>query len=129
MVEEQQVLTLDTEDQSLRVDRAVAQLGREEPCRTATLPLVGATTRPEADAPRLRRRFGSEAEAVAASGGNDAIAPGVPVLQCEVDWAIAAEGAITPEDVADRRLRLDLVPAWRDASWDYVASNLESRKN
>jgi glycerol-3-phosphate dehydrogenase len=110
------------------VDRAVAQLGRELPCRTTTLPLVGATTQPDADAPRLRRRFGAEADAVAAFGRNEPIAPGVPVLRCEVDWAVAAEGAITVEDVADRRLRLDLVPAWRTAAAAYLEERVASRR-
>jgi hypothetical protein len=51
------------------------------------------------------------------------------VLRCEVDWALAAEGAVTVEDVIDRRLRLDLVPAWRAAALDYVADRVESRHN
>jgi glycerol-3-phosphate dehydrogenase len=102
------------------VDRAVTMLGRGTPCRTATLPLVGVAERPPADAPRLRRRFGAEADAVAALGLSEPIAAGVPVLRNEVAWARRAEGAITAEDVLDRRLRLDLVPAWRRAAMPYV---------
>ncbi|HEX3708188.1 MAG TPA: glycerol-3-phosphate dehydrogenase/oxidase [Mycobacteriales bacterium] len=102
------------------VDRAVTRLGLDLTCRTTTLPLVGATTRPDADAPRLRRRFGAEADAVAALGPTEPIASGVPVLRCEVAWAMDAEGAITVDDVIDRRLRLDLVPSWRASALSYV---------
>jgi hypothetical protein len=43
----------------------------------------------------------------------------VPALRCEAHWAVAAEGAVTPGDV-ERRLRLDLVPAWAAAARPYV---------
>jgi glycerol-3-phosphate dehydrogenase len=102
------------------VDRAVATLGREIPCRTTNLPLVGATSRPGPEASRLRRRFGADAQAVAAAGPVEPIAAGVPALKCEVAWAIRAEGALTADDVLDRRLRVDLVPAWRAAAAPYV---------
>jgi glycerol-3-phosphate dehydrogenase len=102
------------------VDRVVKVLGVDVACRTETLPLVGATTRPDADAPRLRRRFGAEADEVAAAGAAEPIAPGVPALRSEVVWAVRAEGAVTVEDVLDRRLRLDLVPRWREAALDHV---------
>jgi glycerol-3-phosphate dehydrogenase len=102
------------------VDRAVKLLGSEARCRTQSLPLVGVAARPGADAPRLRRRFGAEAEEVAASGPGEPIGAGVPVLRSEVAWAIRAEGAITVEDVLDRRLRLDLVPKWRAIALPYV---------
>jgi glycerol-3-phosphate dehydrogenase len=102
------------------VDRAVDLLGVSASCRTGSLPLVGVTTRPDDDAPRLRRRFGAEADEVAAAGIAEPIAPGVPALRSEVAWAVEAEGAITVADVLDRRLRLDLVPAWREAAESYV---------
>jgi glycerol-3-phosphate dehydrogenase len=102
------------------VDRVASNLGHSVACRTADLPLVGAAPRAAADADRLRRRFGAEAAAVAAAGPVEPIAPGVPVLKCEVAWAIEMEGAITAEDILDRRLRLDLVPMWRDAAEPYV---------
>jgi glycerol-3-phosphate dehydrogenase len=50
----------------------------------------------------------------------------VPALRCEVDWAIHAEGALTVDDVLDRRLRLDLVPTWREAVAPYVEERIES---
>jgi glycerol-3-phosphate dehydrogenase len=102
------------------VDRACSMLGRDSSCKTATLPLVGASARPAADAPRLRRRFGAEADAVAALGSSEPLAAGVPALRNEVAWALRAEGALTVEDVIDRRLRLDLVPSWRAASLSHV---------
>jgi glycerol-3-phosphate dehydrogenase len=110
------------------VDRVVETLGRDLACRTTTLPLVGAAPRVGPGAPRLRRRFGAEAEAVAAAGPVEPIADGVPVLKCEVRWAIQAEGAVTAEDVLDRRLRVDLVPAWRAATQSYVDEVLASQE-
>jgi glycerol-3-phosphate dehydrogenase len=106
------------------VDRVAAQLGHGVGCRTASLPLVGAMPRAEAGADRLLRRFGAEADQVAAAGPAGAIAAGVPVQRCEVGWALAAEGAVTAADVLDRRLRLDLVPAWREAARPYVEEQL-----
>jgi glycerol-3-phosphate dehydrogenase len=102
------------------VDRVAQGLDHGIACRTTDLPLVGATTRAEPGADRLRRRFGAEAERVAAAGPVEPIASGVPVLRCEVAWAIQAEGAVTAADVLDRRLRVDLVPAWRKAVAPYV---------
>jgi glycerol-3-phosphate dehydrogenase len=46
------------------------------------------------------------------------------VLRCEVDWAVRAEGAVTVDDILDRRLRVDLVPAWRAAASSYVEERL-----
>lgn len=112
------------------VDAAVRAIGIERGCRTQQLPLVGAAPRqaaiPAAQVPRLVRRFGAEAAAVAAAGDTEPIAVDVPALRCEVDWAVRAEGAITVEDVLDRRLRLDLVPAWRAVAAPYVEERLAS---
>jgi glycerol-3-phosphate dehydrogenase len=105
------------------VDRVVARLGVGGGCVTRTLPLVGAASRGAVQPAlphRLSRRFGSDAAAVAASGPVEPVAAGVPALKCEVGWALTAEGAVTVEDV-ERRLRLDLVPAWRDAARGYLA--------
>ncbi|MDQ1696992.1 MAG: glycerol-3-phosphate dehydrogenase, partial [Frankiaceae bacterium] len=102
------------------VDRVVQRLGRGGTCRTTRLPLVGAANVHDPAVPeRLRRRFGADGAAVAACGPIEPIAPGVPGLKCEVEWAIVAEGAITADDV-DRRLRFDVVPGWRDAARGYV---------
>jgi glycerol-3-phosphate dehydrogenase len=86
------------------------------PCRTATLPLVGA----EGVAPtgRLGRRYGSEAAEVAALDPDlmGPVADGVPVLGVELLWGLRVEGALTVEDLLERRTRLSLVPPWADAA-------------
>ncbi|HEX4655208.1 MAG TPA: glycerol-3-phosphate dehydrogenase/oxidase [Mycobacteriales bacterium] len=102
------------------VDRVARRLGHDRPSVTTTLPLVGAPGGVDASGPdRLRRRFGAEAAAVAACGPLEPVAPGLPALKCEVGWAVAAEGAVTASDV-EGRLRLDVVPAWREAARPYV---------
>ena len=110
------------------VDRVVHRLGRGGACITTTLPLVGARAASgngdELPA-RLRRRFGTEAAAVAGCGPAGPIAPGLPMLDCEARWAVLAEGAVTAGDV-ERRLRLDLVPAWRTAAAPHVEELLSS---
>ena len=66
---------------------------------------------------QLRQRFGAEAPLVAhmASGPEDLTPLGnSPVLPVELAWALAAEGAITDADVLERRLRLDIMPWWRE---------------
>ena len=101
------------------VDAVSRRLGVGRSCVTTSLPLVGAGAGRPAGPPRLVRRFGTEAEQVAAAGAAEPLAPDLPALRCEVDWAIQAEGAVTAEDV-DRRLRLDLVPAWSQAARPYI---------
>ena len=108
------------------VDAVVAQ--RElpaGPCRTATLPLVGAASRVELariDAPaRLVRRYGTEAAAVLdnarrETGLSDAdllapIAPGVPTTMAELVFAVTHEGARTVEDLLERRTRISMAAA------------------
>ncbi len=92
------------------------------PCRTMSLPLVGATGPVTPGLPeRLVRRYGAEAAEVAALAGGDArllepVAPGVPVLGVELAWGLRAEGALTAEDLLERRTRLSLVDAWHEAA-------------
>jgi glycerol-3-phosphate dehydrogenase len=87
-------------------------------CHTRSLPLLGAAPRPvlgQLSAPeRLVRRYGTEASAVAALADKDPrlaapLAPGLGVLGVEVVWALRAEGALTVDDVLERRTRLSLV--------------------
>ncbi len=106
------------------VDRVAARPGvAAGPCRTPGLAVVGADG-PAADArglpPRLVRRYGAEAEAVAALARDRPellrpVAPGVPVLGAELVWAVLHEGALTAGDVVHRRTRAGLVPEWADA--------------
>jgi glycerol-3-phosphate dehydrogenase len=95
------------------------------PCRTADLPLVGAGA---VGTDRLTRRYGSEADQVASCGPLTPIAEGVPVLEAELVWGLRAEGAITAEDLLERRTRLSLVDAWHEAAKPAVEALL-SRKN
>ncbi|MFE5976301.1 glycerol-3-phosphate dehydrogenase/oxidase [Streptomyces sp. NPDC056460] len=95
------------------------------PCRTASLPLVGAA-RPKAlaglDVPaRLVYRYGSEAPAVHALGLEDPalarpVVPGHPVTGAELVWAVRHEGALDTSDLLDRRTRIGLVPEDRAAA-------------
>jgi glycerol-3-phosphate dehydrogenase len=109
------------------VDAVVRRLDVARDCTTTTLPLVGAGPVRAMPGDRLARRFGAEAQDVAACGAQEPVAPDVPVLRCEVGWAVAAEGAVTVDDV-DRRLRLDLVPAWSAACRPYVEEVLARRR-
>jgi glycerol-3-phosphate dehydrogenase len=94
----------------------------DAPCRTARLPLVGASGPVPTGVPeRLVRRYGAEAGDVAALAAADPlllepVAPGVPVLGVELAWGLHAEGALTTEDLLERRTRLSLVDAWHEAA-------------
>jgi glycerol-3-phosphate dehydrogenase len=103
-------------------------------CRTTRLPLVGAAPRAQLDrlaAPaRLVRRYGTEAPDVAALAAGEPrllqpVAPGSPVLGVELAFGVLAEGAVTPADLLDGRLRLDLRPARRAELADAAQRALE----
>ncbi|WP_328404504.1 glycerol-3-phosphate dehydrogenase/oxidase [Streptomyces sp. NBC_00390] len=108
------------------LDAAVAAVGLAAgPCRTASLPLIGAAppaTLAGIDAPRrLVRRYGTEAPAVHALGLADPslarpVVPGHPVTGAELVWAVRHEGALDESDVLDRRTRIGLVPHDREAA-------------
>ena len=110
------------------VDAAVAHAGLgAAPCRTRTLPLLGAAPRDRLavleQPARLVRRYGTDAELVLASarevsGLTDAellapVAPGVPVTLAELLFGVTHEGAADVDDLLDRRTRVGLVPADR----------------
>jgi glycerol-3-phosphate dehydrogenase len=98
------------------------------PSPTAHLPLLGAANRTAlavVQAPeRLVRRFGTEAPAVLASAvatsgltEDELTAPGPRgVTLAELIFAVTHEGAIDAEDLLDRRTRLGLIPADREAA-------------
>ncbi len=103
-------------------------------CRTAALPLVGAASRgrrpPRGVPPRLWRRFGAEAVELMALARDRPewfrpIVPGLPALGIEAVAAIEREGALSVDDVLDRRLRLGLVPAWYEAARPAVESLMD----
>jgi glycerol-3-phosphate dehydrogenase len=95
------------------------------PCRTARLPLVGAD--PAADLSRLVapahlvRRYGTEAPAVLALAADDPtllepVAPGSATIAAELAWAVRHEGALDEGDLLDRRTRVGLIAAEREAA-------------
>lgn len=97
-----------------RLDRAVA------PCRTTTLPLLGAAPAElltRVDAPtRLVRRYGTFAPqvmelATADTSLAESVAPGCPTIGVEFAYAVAHEGALTVEDLVERRTRTSFVEA------------------
>ncbi|MDI1464477.1 glycerol-3-phosphate dehydrogenase/oxidase [Catellatospora sp. KI3] len=106
------------------VDLAVRRRGlRAGRCRTRDLPLPGAADRAElarVDAPdRLVFRYGTEAPAVLAQAPPPWRGPLIeqsPVTGAELLWAVRHEGALTVDDLLDRRTRLGLVPAHRAAA-------------
>ena len=104
------------------VDIVADGLGIDAKCRTRELPLMGAArgSRHGARLPaRLIRRYGSEAGAVAGLADHDPgllepVAPGLPVLGVEFAFGILHEGALTVEDLLERRTRLSMVPGEAD---------------
>lgn len=100
-----------------RMAQDAVDLITDRPCHTHKLPLVGAQPwRPQSS--RLVTRFGAEATNVAdLAGGESGLLQPIgetQVLPVELTWAVSAEGAITVDDILDRRLRADFVPAWRE---------------
>ncbi len=87
------------------------------PCRTASLPLLGAEGSSTAPA-RLVRRFGSDADLVLATArqvtglpDDELLAPAsehVPVTLAELVFAVTHEGAHDVADLLDRRTRVGL---------------------
>ncbi len=110
------------------LDRAVAARGLPAaPCRTRNLPLIGAPANPGSRPdpvtlgtplpPSLVARFGAEAAEVIASAGctrpTDPVADGIDVIRAEFEYAVTHEGALTADDILDRRSRIGLVAADR----------------
>ena len=94
-------------------------------CQTRNLPLVGApanpgsTTAPMAGLPEsLTLRFGAEAANVIAAAtcerAAESVADGIDVTRAEFEYAITHEGALTVEDIVDRRTRIGLVASDRE---------------
>ncbi len=105
------------------VDRIAARPGTQAgACETTRLALVGAPSpgerSPGGVPERLVRRYGAEAQAIAALAAQkpgllDPVAEGVDVLGVEFAFSIGSELALTADDLLDRRTRLGLVPAQR----------------
>lgn len=95
------------------------------PCRTRDLPLVGAPDNPGSHASlsvelpeSLVLRYGAEAANVLAAATcrrpADPVADGIDVIRAEFEYAVSHEGALTAEDIVDRRTRIGLVAADRE---------------
>jgi glycerol-3-phosphate dehydrogenase len=108
------------------LDRAIELRGLVAgECRTRNLPLVGAPTNPGSTvAPMaglpesLLLRYGAEAANVIAAATcerpADPVADGIDVTRAEFEYAITHEGALTVDDIVDRRTRIGLVAADRE---------------
>lgn len=108
------------------LDRAVALRGlTATACRTRNLPLVGAPSNPVATLRSpvalplsLVARYGAEAPNVITAATCDRpiepVADGIDVTRAEFEYAVTYEGALTVDDVVDRRTRIGLVEADRD---------------
>ena len=104
-------------------------------CRTRNLPLVGApanpgsTVAPMAALPEsLVLRYGAEAANVFAAAACDrpaeSVADGIDVTRAEFEYAVTHEGALTVDDIVDRRTRIGLVAADRARAVDTAAELL-----
>jgi glycerol-3-phosphate dehydrogenase len=108
------------------LDRTVALRGlASTACRTRNLPLVGAPSNPVAtlrspvELPSsLVARYGAEAPNVIAAAGcerpTESVADGIDVTRAEFEYAVTHEGAMTVDDILDRRTRIGLVLADRE---------------
>ncbi|WP_244301279.1 glycerol-3-phosphate dehydrogenase C-terminal domain-containing protein [Leucobacter insecticola] len=83
---------------------------------------VGGSTVPPSRTAGLRIVAADDARATASrSDAAEPVAPGVPVTRAEVEYAVRVEGALTVEDVLDRRTRIGLVDADRAAAEPIVS--------
>ncbi|BBY89849.1 glycerol-3-phosphate dehydrogenase/oxidase [Mycolicibacterium tokaiense] len=102
------------------LDQAVVKRGLVgAPCRTRNLPLVGALGAvPDGLPASLVARYGAEAADVIAAATcdrpTDPVADGIDVLRAEFEYAVTHEGALTADDILDRRTRIGLVAEDRE---------------
>nr|WP_298988290.1 glycerol-3-phosphate dehydrogenase C-terminal domain-containing protein [uncultured Micrococcus sp.] len=116
------------------VDAACRRLGTDRECRTRTLPLVGAAPREVLarleEPTRLVRRYGTEAGRVAELGRRyprfaGPVAEGVAYTGAEMLFGVLAEGALTVEDLVERRTRTSFVESAVPAAREVAAQVLE----
>jgi glycerol-3-phosphate dehydrogenase len=120
------------------LDRALtARSITAQPCRTRNLPLVGAPANPVATLrttshlpSSLVARYGAESPNVIASARcerpTDPVADGIDVTRAEFEFAVTHEGALSADDIVDRRTRIGLVEDDRDRALA-VAEDLLAR--
>lgn len=118
------------------IDRAVQLRSLTAgPCRTRNLPLVGAPANPVATLRTpvglpgsMVARYGAEAPNVIAQATcprpTDPVADGIDVIRAEFEYAVTHEGALTSEDILDRRTRIGLVPEDRARAQDVAGEML-----
>jgi glycerol-3-phosphate dehydrogenase len=113
------------------VDRVLARRGTHEACVTRFQPLVGAAPRHRlrglAADRHLVARYGTEAVEVETllRGRPELAAPvaeGSRHCQGELVWAVEHEGAMTVDDLLDRRTRIGLVASEREAAGPIAAA-------
>ncbi|MCZ4080136.1 glycerol-3-phosphate dehydrogenase/oxidase [Rhodococcus sp. H36-A4] len=117
------------------LDRAGCARGLElAPCRTRSLPLVGAPGNPAT--PLAPPRDSVPASAVARYGGEastvienatcerplERVADGIDVTRAEFEFAVRHEGALDVSDIVDRRTRIGLVAEDRASVVDVAAT-------
>ncbi|UPK74817.1 glycerol-3-phosphate dehydrogenase/oxidase [Nocardioidaceae bacterium SCSIO 66511] len=109
------------------VDAAVARAGIDAvPSRTARLPLVGAGPSSPRLPVTLVMRYGNEAAAVASErAGVAPVADGLDVCAAELAFAVSHEGALTVDDILDRRTRLGLVADDRERAYPAALAALD----
>jgi glycerol-3-phosphate dehydrogenase len=122
------------------LDRAVALRNLSATaCRTRNLPLVGAPANPvsaprsPADLPSsLVARYGAEAPNVVARATcdrpNATVAEGIDVIRAEFEYATTHEGALSVDDILDRRTRIGLVAEDRAKVAGVAAEFLAARR-
>jgi glycerol-3-phosphate dehydrogenase len=107
------------------LDRAIGARGLSAaPCRTRDLPLIGAPGNPGSQEPvaglpaSLVARYGAEAANVLSAATCERpeapVADGIDVIRAEFEYAVSHEGALTVEDIVDRRTRIGLVDTDRE---------------
>jgi glycerol-3-phosphate dehydrogenase len=112
------------------LDRAVRRRGLPAgQCRTRNLPLVGAgVVHADGLPPALVARFGAEAGAVLARARcdrpADPVADGIDVTRAEFEYAVTHEGALTVDDILERRTRIGLVAQDRERAAGVAAEFL-----
>lgn len=107
------------------VDAACRRLGQRLPCRTKTLHLVGAgdldVVRALRGPAHLLYRYGTSMGEVFDLAHwypwlRDPVAPGCPTIGAEFAFGVLAEGAMTAEDLIERRTRVSMVEADIDSA-------------
>lgn len=113
------------------VDKVISKLGITAPeCLTRRIPVLGSDrrgmdrARTAAEAGRipmaLFNRYGAESQEVIDScpleRPLDPVAEGIDVTRAEFAWHVTHEGALSVDDILDRRTRIGLVAADREAA-------------